>query len=135
MRSPVRPLTRLLPAFALVLVLALGVGACATGGGPTASFSGATVTIGARDLAFDPDITSAPAGVPLRIVLDNHDDGVGHNIHVFQGDASLGQSDTAVGPGSAVLELGPLAPGRYQFACTIHPSMIGTITVGGPAGS
>ncbi len=92
-------------------------------------FAGTSLTIQARDLAFDPDILTAPAGQPLRLVLDNRDTGIGHNLHVFQGATDLGQTATVVGPAQATVELGQVAAGRYQFQCTIHPDMIGTVIV------
>jgi plastocyanin len=110
----------------LLITLALVAG-CSAGTGAIASFAGATITIQARDLAFNPDIITAPAGVPLRLVLDNQDQGVSHDLRVFQGDTELGRAPAVVGPGISSIELPALAPGRYQFACTLHPDMIGTI--------
>ena len=130
-----RARSRLLAALPLALgVLAAGCGT--TGPDPLASFSGASLTIQARDLTFAPDIATAPANVPLRLILDNKDAGVSHNLDVFQGDTKLGRSSSVQGPGLVAVELPALAPGRYQFACTIHPEMIGTIlvSVGAPAG-
>jgi plastocyanin len=103
---------------------------------PQASFGGASLTVQARDLAFEPDIATAPAGQPLRVILDNKDVGVPHDIWVFQGDTVLGKTPSVSGPGLAAVVLPALAPGRYQFSCTIHPSMIGTIIIeaGAPAG-
>jgi plastocyanin len=114
------------------LTVALGVlaaGCGPAGPDPLASFAGASLTIQARDLTFAPDIATAPANVPLRLILDNKDVGVPHNLHVFQGATDLGKSPTIAGPGLAAIELPALAPGRYQFECTIHPEMIGTIIV------
>jgi plastocyanin len=123
-----RARSSLLAAIPLALaVLAAGCGD--SGPDPLASFSGASLTIQARDLTYAPDIATAPANTPLRLVLDNKDSGVPHNIHVFQGDHDLGQTRTIEGPGLAAVELPALAPGRYQFSCTIHPEMIGTILV------
>ena len=123
------PLSRLVrlavPAVAVVLVVGCGP----SGHGPLASFDGASITIEARDLTFNPDIVTAPSGVPLRLVLDNQDQGVSHDLHVFQGDTDLGQAPAVVGSGLTSIELPALAPGRYQFACTLHPDMIGTIIV------
>jgi len=108
-------------------VLAAGCGP--SGSDPLASFSGASLTIQARDLTFAPDIATAPANVPLRLILDNKDAGTAHNIHVFQGDTDFGTSSSVEGPGLTAVELPALAPGRYQFECTIHSQMIGTILV------
>ena len=114
----------------LLLVPAALVARCGPAGpDPLASFSGASLTIVARDLAFDPTIAMMPANEPLRLVLDNKDAGVPHDLHVFQGDTSFGTSASVAGPGLAALVLPPLPPGRYQFQCTIHETMIGTIIV------
>ncbi len=112
------------------LAVALLAGGCGSGvAGPNASFAGVSITIEARGLAFNPDIVTAPADMPLRLVLDNQDQGVSDNLRVFQGDTELGQSPAVVGPGYVSIELRPLSPGRYQFASTLHPDMIGTIIV------
>jgi plastocyanin len=133
-----RRVRSIVPVVAVVLTVAALAAGCSAGGGsaPVPSFAGASVTIQARNIAFDPDIVTLPAGQPLRLVLDNQDAGIGHNLHVFQGSTDIAQSPTVIGPGTTTVELGTLAPGRYQFQCTIHPSMIGTVIVeaGGVAG-
>ena len=106
------------------------IAGCGPGGvDPLTSFSGASLTIDARDLTFDPVIATMPAGVPLRLVLDNHDAGVEHNLHVFQGATDFGTSPSVIGPGLTAIELPALAPGSYQFECTLQADMIGTIMV------
>jgi plastocyanin len=132
----VNRLRRLALFVAVVLTASALAAGCGGGQGAVPSFAGASVTIQARDIAFDPDIITMPAGQPLRLVLDNQDTGVGHNLHVFQGSTDIAQSPTVIGPGLTTVELGTLAPGRYQYQCTIHPNMIGTVIVeaGGVAG-
>ena len=126
-------------AFVAPLALALTVvaGCGPSGPDPLASFAGASLTIQARGLEFAPDIATLPADVPIRLVLDNQDAGIAHNLHVFQGDTDLGTSPDVTGPGLVAIELPPLAPGRYQFDCTLHPDMIGTllVQVGASAGA
>ena len=122
------------------MAFAVAVAGCDLGGpsrpDPLASFGGASLTIQARGLAFDPDIATMPAGQPLRLILDNQDAGVPHDLHVFQGETDFGTATVVTGPGLTAIELPALPPGRYQFECTIHPSMIGTfiVQVGGVAG-
>jgi plastocyanin len=94
------------------------------------SFSGGSATIDAVGLQFTDAIVSLPTGVPLRLVLDNQDAGVPHNLRVFQGDTEYGKSATVIGPGQAEVRFGPLPAGRYQFQCEIHPAMLGTVVVG-----
>lgn len=123
----------------LLLVVALASGACSSSsgtgdaGGNGASavgpFDGASVTVQAVGLQFEPTIVTLPSGKPLRIVLDNQDAGVPHDIHVLQGDTDLGKSSIVTGPGLTAVTFGPLQPARYAFECTIHPQMDGEIVV------
>ncbi len=122
-----RPRASLLAASVLMVGVLGGCGPA--GADPLASFSGATLTIDARDLTFDPVIVTMPAGQPLRLVLNNHDAGVEHDLHVFRGATDFGTSQPVIGPGLTAIVLPAMAPGSYQFECTFHPDMIGTIKV------
>ncbi len=115
----------------LPLLVALVLAAC---GGPSAPvdagpFTGKEAAVKAVNLAYDPVEVSLPTGVPLRLVLDNRDNGVPHDIKVLQGDQSLGQSPVVTGPATTEVRFGPLAPASYQFMCTVHPTMTGTLIV------
>ena len=33
------------------------------------------------------------------------------------------------GPATTEVRFGPLPPATYQFMCTVHPNMLGTLTV------
>jgi plastocyanin len=110
-------------------VLAAGCSGTGGAGGVSASFDGATATLEAVNIQFEPDTLTLPAGQPLRIVLDNRDAGVPHDVHVFQGDTDIATSPVVTGPGQTEVRFGPLAPDRYTFQCTIHPDMIGTVIV------
>lgn len=116
---------------ALLLGLSVLVAGCGSGAaiGPDASFAGADATIEAVDIQFEPDTVTLPAGQPLRLLLDNRDAGVPHDLHVFRGDQDVGTSPTIIGPGLTEVRFGPLTPGNYQFQCQIHPDMIGTLVV------
>jgi len=122
--------TRLLVLLAL-LVTNLVAGCGPAGPAPTveASFDGAQATVRAVNVAFDQSEISLPAGTPLRIILDNQDSGVPHDIRVLDGDRELVTSATVSGPGQTEVRFGPLAPGSYRFVCTVHPNMTGTLTV------
>ena len=74
-------------AAAAIAGLSLILAAC---GGPSvpvdaAPFTGKEATVAAVNISYDPDEVKLPAGFPLRIVLDNRDGGVPHDIKVFQG--------------------------------------------------
>ena len=110
-------------------VLAVLVGGCGSGSSIDAPFTGATAQLRADNVAFEPAELTLPAGVPLRIVLDNADEGIPHNVRVFQGEQELGKSPIVTGPARTEVRFGPLEPARYQFVCDVHPSMIGTLVV------
>jgi plastocyanin len=122
---------RLSVAAVVMLAAALVLAGCGGSGDATVdpSFNGGSATIEAVGLQFTEAIVDLPAGVPLRLVLDNKDAGVPHNLRVFQGDTDYGKSATVSGPGLAEVRFGPLPAGRYQFQCEIHPAMLGTVVV------
>ena len=89
----------------------------------------ATTTITARNLEFEQTMVAMKAGVPLRLVLQNEDAGIPHNILVRGGGTDIGKTEIVTGIARAELSFGPLPPGEYEFLCEIHPNMAGTITV------
>ena len=107
------------------------VGACGGSNAPVdaAPFTGKEATVAAVNISFDPVEVTLPTGMPLRIVLDNKDNGVPHDIKVFQGGTTIAQSPIVTGPATTEVRFGPLAPGAYQFMCTVHPNMQGTLTI------
>lgn len=100
--------------------------ACAEGGS-------ATITICAELVAFDSESISVPAGAPFSIRFVNYDAGIPHNVAIHE--------DTATGPDvyvgeifngvdERIYEVPALAAGRtYVYVCTVHPNMLGTITL------
>jgi plastocyanin len=91
-----------------------------------------TITVVARNVAFDTDKLFAPAGM-LKVVLDNRDPGTAHDIHFFRGvdadgEESVGETPLENGPSQDMVEM-ELTPGAYFFHCDVHPSMKGTLTV------
>ena len=90
-----------------------------------------TVTIVAKDLAWDTACVQAPEGVPFTIVVDNRDSGVQHDLHVkgLPGDP---QTDLEAGPVRQRLPLDALRAGTYEYVCDIHPNMAGHLQVLAP---
>jgi plastocyanin len=116
----------------VLLGIALGLGLAACGGGPAATigpFSGPEVTVGAVGLQYESTAIQLPAGRPLRIVLDNRDAGVPHDISIRKDGQELATSAIVTGPAMTEVRFGPLEPGEYQFVCTVHPAMTGTLTI------
>ena len=115
----------------LVGAACLVVAACRGGvipmGGPI------DMSIVAANIAYDPPRAEIPAGVPVRITLNNLDVDVPHNVQLLAdpGFATvLATTEIIVGPGTSppVIVQG-LVPGRYRFACQVHPNMTSELTV------
>jgi plastocyanin len=100
-----------------------GAGGGGTGGGGGGGSVSSTAIVVAQGLAFVNKTVSARAGT-VTLVLQNKDLLVAHDIRVdgFAGAASC----TGVCETSTTLTAGP---GSYRFVCTIHPDMIGTLTL------
>jgi plastocyanin len=106
-------------------------GATQTSGTPAAS--GTTeLSLVASNLLFDKSELKAAPGT-IKIVVDNQDGGVPHNIHVFKGEdasgESVGMTDLTAGPSKETLTLN-LAAGDYFYHCDAHPAtMAGKLDV------
>jgi len=100
-----------------------GSGGTGGGGGGAGASVSSTAVVVAQGLAFVNKTVSARAGT-VTLVLQNKDLLVAHDIRVdgFAGAASC----TGVCETSTTLTAGP---GSYRFTCTIHPDMIGTLTL------
>lgn len=82
---------------------------------------------------FDPATLEAPADTPLTIMLQNADQTAPHDfaIKAANPDGSDWNGEPNANPGeTATYQAPPLAAGTYQFYCSIHPNMVGTLNVG-----
>lgn len=109
----------------LALVAAVLMAACAGSSDgdaeadPAAGVDGPVVIL--RDIAFKPDSLTVPAGSTVTWVFD--DRGIPHNVVAT--DKSF-QSDTV---DSGRFTYSFERPGTYEYVCTLHPQMTGTIQV------
>lgn len=105
----------------------------ATGGGPPPQ---QTVTLVAKDVAFDQKQLTLTAGVPVAMTFDNQDSGVPHDFVLFDGpDASaptIFDGPLVTGPATTTYRFRVSDPGSYFFHCRVHPipAMSGTVIVG-----
>jgi len=90
-------------------------GACAPASGQ------GQVAVSIKDFAFNPATITAKVG---QTITFTNQDTTDHTATVSGGACTTGH----ITPGSAS-GLTFSAPGTYAFACAIHPSMTGTITV------
>ncbi len=132
------PARRLLLVTALVALPALA--ACGGGGDDEAAPSGGGGTVtaegppdgqtaavtGNQKLRFVPSTVQAKPGT-LTITMTN-EGGVPHNL-VFS-DASLGKGIDTFSEGSRTGTFVFPAAGSFDFACTLHPGMVGKVVVG-----
>jgi cytochrome c oxidase subunit 2 len=98
------------------------------GGGPPPPQIQASAT---NSLAFDQATLEGSANVPLTILFENRDPAAPHNVAIKnatpEGDfigqpiAQPGATETYTTP--------PLQPGDYEFFCSVHPNMTGTLQV------
>jgi plastocyanin len=99
-------------------------------GQPSGQPSGATLDISAQNIAYSTDALSAPANQPFTINFDNEDTGVPHNVAIHDAAGTeVFKGEIITGPAKAPYAVPPLAAGTYQFMCSVHPSMTGTLTV------
>ena len=108
---------------------------CAIGAGKAATETvDVTVkTATGEQLAFAPSDLSVPAGVRVNVTFTNAST-FAHNL-VFTTGIDVG-TRSIVEPGqSERLAFEPAQPGSYEFVCTIHEGMHGTLTVTAPTAS
>jgi plastocyanin/cytochrome c553 len=100
----------------------------AASGGGTAV--GATLQIGAMNIAYDTTELTAPANTAFAIEFKNMDAGIPHNVAILDGNnQSVFTGDIFNGSETRTYSVPALPAGTYKFACTVHPNMAGTLTV------
>jgi plastocyanin len=93
--------------------------------------NGEAVEISAVNIKFEQTEVSAPADAPFTIRFDNKE-AVPHNVEIKDAAGmSLFKGEIVTGPVVVDYAVPALAAGTYQFVCTVHPNMIGTLVVGG----
>ena len=106
----------------------------ASGGASAAPSGSATpnlVQISALNVKFEQSAVTAPAATPFQVVFENKDAGTPHNVALHLGDASgaeLFKGAVFNGVETRTYDVPALDAGAYAFVCTVHPTMIGTLT-------
>jgi len=96
-------------------------------GAATLQVAAVSITAG-----FNPSTLNVAANQPFTVDFTNSDPSVPHNFSIHKGNSD--GTDwlapvNADGGQSATYNPPPLAPGDYQFFCSIHPNMVGTLHV------
>jgi plastocyanin len=90
------------------------------------------VQISALGVKYEQTSVTAPADTPFQVSFENKDAGVPHNVSLHLGDvngAELFKGEVFPGVATRVYDVPALDAGSYAFVCTVHPTMIGTLTV------
>jgi hypothetical protein len=90
-----------------------------------------TITLTSVNIQWVEKELTAPADQPFVIRLVNQDAGVPHNVEIKQNGQTVYKGDIFNGVETRDFEIPALAAGTYEYICTVHPNMVGTLTVGG----
>ena len=102
--------------------------------GPAPSGAAQPVPLGltAQNIAYDKTDLSAPVNTPIQLTFVNNDPGIPHNVSIHK-DTPAGEAvftgDIVTGVTTKVYDIPALPAGTYAFVCSVHPSMVGTLTV------
>jgi plastocyanin len=98
---------------------------------PSDGAGGDTVQVSAINIAFEQTEISAPADAAFTIAFENKE-AVPHNVEIKDaGGMSMFKGEIVTGPTTVNYQVPAPPAGTYQFVCTVHPNMVGTLTVGG----
>ncbi len=89
------------------------------------------VQISAVGLAFEQAEVNVPAGEPFRIEFANNDAGTPHNVAIHRDSATgeeIYKGEIFNGVETRTYDVPALDAGAYAFICTVHPTMVGTLT-------
>lgn len=98
---------------------------------PSASAASGAVAIGALGIAFEEATVSVPAGKSFQIAFTNSDAGTPHNVSIHRDSASgaeVFKGEIFNGVETRTYDVPALEAGSYTFVCTVHPTMVGTLT-------
>jgi plastocyanin len=94
--------------------------------------AGDSYTIVAMGVKFDLASLTVAAGKAFSIVFDNQDAGIPHNVAIHKDTATgpeIYKGEIFPGVGTRTYAVPALTAGTYAFVCTVHPNMVGTLTV------
>lgn len=93
-----------------------------------------TISLIAKNAAFNTSAITVPAGANITINLDNDDIGISRNFAVYDAwgmQRTIFTGNAIIGPGNITYTFkAPETPGSYFFRCDFHPErMPGRFTV------
>lgn len=110
---------------AILLILMLTYMAFPAG---AANQENVTISLVAKDFAFNTSTISVPAGSNITIDFDNQDANVRHNFAVYDSSAmkeTIFKGELLTGPKKITYTFeAPKEPGTYRFQCDPHAGMM-----------
>jgi cytochrome c oxidase subunit II len=95
---------------------------------PTPAPDAQVIEITARDIAFDTDRLEVPANEDFVIRFANEDSGIPHDVDILGADGeTIFDGQLIDGPTVIEYVVPALEPGEYEFICSVHPTMRGTL--------
>jgi hypothetical protein len=94
---------------------------------PPPAYQPITVEVVASGRRFSPGTLTIPAHVVVTLLMRNVDAGVPHDIGVNV--VGGGRTETCAGPCAGTLVFAAHQAGSYHFFCSLHPEMVGDLTV------
>lgn len=96
---------------------------------PAGSAASTVVQVAALNIAFDPTELSVPADTAFQIEFANNDASIPHNVEIKDAvGASVFKGEIFNGVETKTYDVPALAAATYQFICSVHPNMVGTLT-------
>lgn len=93
--------------------------------------AGDVVLVSAMSVVFEQKEITAPADAAFVIRFDNKEP-IPHNVEIKDSmGMSVFKGEVFSGPATKDYQVPALPAGTYEFICTVHPNMVGTLTVGG----
>lgn len=128
-------------AVAGIAMLAGGIAVALVGAGGAEAPEGAPETIVAilaKGIAYEQTSVTIPAGERFGIAFDNEDQGIQHNIVIYDNADHSGtpvfRGELITGVAKSTYVVSPLEAGTYYFICQIHPTMTGQMEAVAGAG-
>jgi plastocyanin len=99
---------------------------------PSEGAGGTVLQLSALNVDWEQKELSAPADTAFTIHFNNKDAGVPHDVVIKDaGGMEMFRGQLTTGPQEIDYQVPALAAGTYQFICSVHANMIGTLTVAG----
>ncbi len=101
-----------------------------SGGPPPSEPVTGDVKLTAQAIEFIEQTVEGPADTPFKLAFDNSDPGVPHDVAFKDGSGGYAwRGEPINGVATTVYDVPALPAGSYEFVCTIHSNMTGTITL------